>query len=357
MFDNIYNGTRVLITGHTGFKGSWLAAWLVRLGARVAGYALAPPDGPSHYRLLNLPVESVTGDISDTALLAKSLKTFRPEIIFHLAAQPLVRLSYRQPLETFQTNVMGTANLLEQCRYLPGLRAVVVVTSDKCYENFEHPRPYCETDSLGGYDPYSASKGCAELVTSAYRRSFFREIGAPLIASARAGNVIGGGDWAADRLVPDLIRSAVASAVEEIRSPEAIRPWQHVLEPLSGYLLLGQKLYRGDASCAEAWNFGPAENEVLTVEEAAAALGRVWPAIRFRPNPPPDAPHEAGILKLDCSKAREKLGWCGVWSNAVCFEKTAAWYRDYYTEGRVNTGADLEAYLRDASAGGLSWTE
>ena len=226
-----------------------------------------------------------------------------------------------------------------------------MVTSDKMFR-ISNIRPYCETDSLGGYDPYSASKGCAELVTSAYRRSFFREIGAPLIASARAGNVIGGGDWAADRLVPDLIRSAVASAVEEIRSPGAIRPWQHVLEPLSGYLLLGQKLYRGDASCAEAWNFGPVEDEALTVEEAAAALGRVWPAIRFRPNPPPDAPHEAGILKLDCSKACEKLGWRGVWSNAAVREN-APWYRDFIRRG-VNTAADLEDYLRDASAE-FSW--
>jgi CDP-glucose 4,6-dehydratase len=354
MFDNIYSGRRVLVTGHTGFKGSWLAAWLVRLGAEVTGYALEPLPGPSHWRLLELPAESVTGDILDGDHFCRTLDKCRPEIVFHLAAQPLVRLSYREPLETLRVNVMGTANVFELCRNRPELRAVVAVTSDKCYENPECGRPFRESDPLGGYDPYSASKGCAELVAASYRRSFYRN-GGSLAATARAGNVIGGGDWAEDRLVPDLVRAAVAAEIEEIRSPDAIRPWQHVLESLSGYLLLGQKLLQGRADCAEAWNFGPPVTESVTVEAAAAALGRTWPAIRFRPNPPPDAPHEAGVLRLDCSKAAERLGWHCVWNSAVCFERTAAWYRDYYTEGRINTAADLECYLKDAAAGGLPW--
>ncbi len=357
MFDHIYSKRRVLVTGHTGFKGSWLAAWLVRLDAEVHGYALAPPSDPAHFDLLKLPCGSTIGDIADLELLQKTVGEFRPEIVFHLAAQPLVRLSYREPLETFQTNVMGTANLLEICRRVESVRAVVVVTSDKCYENLEHHVPYREGDAMGGYDPYSASKGCAELVVSAYRRSFFKAPGSALIASARAGNVIGGGDWAADRLVPDLIRSAAAGKVEEIRSPDAIRPWQHVLEPLSGYLLLGQKLFQGETEYASAWNFGPCGNGQITVQEAAEALSKAWPAIQFRPNPPPDAPHEAGILKLDCTKAREKLYWHGVWDNEKCFTRTAEWYRDYYARAQVNTPADLDEYMRDAVSGGLSWTK
>lgn len=356
MFENVYSGRRVLVTGHTGFKGSWLAAWLLRLGAEVTGYALEPLPGPSHWRLLGLPVESVTGDILDGGLFGRTLEKHRPEIVFHLAAQPLVRLSYREPLETLRVNVMGTAGVLELCRNRPGLRAVVVVTSDKCYENTECGHPFHENDLLGGYDPYSASKACAELVTAAYRRSFYRDGGGPLAATARAGNVIGGGDWAEDRLVPDLVRAAAAAGIEEIRSPGAIRPWQHVLESLSGYLLLGQKLLQGRADCAEAWNFGPSAAEPVTVEAAAAALSRTWPAIRFRPNPPPGAPHEAGVLRLDCAKAHERLGWRCVWNTSVCFERTASWYRDYYTAGRVNTAADLECYLNDAAAGGLPWT-
>ena len=355
MFGGVYQGRRVLVTGHSGFKGSWLCAWLERLGAEVCGVSLPPETAPNHFSLLGSAVRSEWCDVRDAAKLAAAVRAFRPEILFHLAAQPLVRLSYREPAETFSTNVAGTVNLLEAARCVETLRAVVVVTSDKCYRNRERHAGYREDEPLGGHDPYSASKGCQEIVAASYRDSFFAPAGV-LLATARAGNVIGGGDWAADRLVPDLIRAAAKGETESLRSPDAVRPWQHVLEPLSGYLELGRRLFRGETACADAWNFGPAEEEAVTVGEAAELLKRSWPKIAFRFAPPPGAPHEAKLLRLDCSKAERGLGWRGVWSTGEAFRHTAGWYRDYYETGRVDTGADLDAYCADAVRKGLSWT-
>ena len=361
MFGGVYRNRRVLVTGHTGFKGSYLAEWLTALGAEVGGISLEPGPELRHFGVLKLPVRSRWLDIGDSAAFRNALEEFNPEIVFHLAAQPLVRYSYREPVETYRTNVMGTVHLLEAARHLPSLRAAVVVTSDKCYENRETGAPFRETDPMGGFDPYSSSKGCAELAAAAYRRSFFPPGGYGvkhhvLIATARAGNVIGGGDWAEDRLVPDLARAAADGRCVELRSPDAIRPWQHVFEPLAGYLMLGARLFAGDAACSGAWNFGPDPREgSLTVREAAALLARHWPEVKFKAAPVPDAPHEAGLLRLDCAKARGELRWRPVWSAAEAFERTAVWYREYYRSGRVNTAADRECYIKDAAARGAAW--
>lgn len=357
-----YQGKRVLVTGHTGFKGSWLSLWLQELGAEVCGVSLPAAEEQRHWGLLRLPIRSEACDIRDGAGLRRIFADFRPEAVFHLAAQPLVRLSYREPVETFAVNVVGTAAVLEACRCTPSVRAVVAISSDKCYENREWVWGYRENDPMGGYDPYSASKGCSELVIASYRRSFFhpegygREHGV-LLASARSGNVIGGGDWAADRLVPDLMQAAAAGRAVEIRSPQAVRPWQHVLEPLHGYLRLGERLLQGDVSCAEAWNFGPDESGTLTVAEAAAALAGHWPAVRGEVAAADGGagagrrhPHEAGLLRLDCSKARWHLGWRPCWAASEMFRRTALWYRRYYEDGVVSTRSDLEDFRRQLAA-------
>ncbi len=362
MFHDIYRSRRVLITGHTGFKGSWLAYFLQQLGAEVCGVALPPPEGLNLFRLLKLDMRSEFLDIRDPEKLRKTVADFRPEAVFHLAAQALVRRSYREPAETFSSNVMGTVHLLEACRLTPGVKAVVVITSDKCYENREQVRGYAETDPMGGYDPYSASKGCAELAVAGYRRSFFNnaDYGVKhhtLVASARAGNVIGGGDWAEDRLVPDLMQAASAGRTAVIRNPGATRPWQHVLEPLSGYLSLGEKLLKGETKFADGWNFGPDHEGMITVGETAAALAEAWDAVKFSVETPQNAPHEAHLLKLDCSKAHHELLWHGVWSPKEAFRRTAVWYRDFYTAGKLRTGDDLASYLADAETGGLEWTK
>ena len=354
MFNDIYRGKRVLVTGHSGFKGSWLTMWLGRLGAELCGVSLPPETEPNHFRLLNPPGRSEWCDIRDAEKLGSVLREFRPEIIFHLAAQPLVRLSYRKPVDTLAVNVGGTVNLLEAARNVPELRAVVVVTSDKCYRSDESPRGHREDDPLGGYDPYSASKACQELVAASYRDSFFSGRGI-LLGTARAGNVIGGGDWAADRLVPDLVRAAAAGTIEPLRSPDAVRPWQHVLEPLGGYLLLGQRLYEGDRRAASGWNFGPAPADALTVGEVAARLKSFWPQVGFRFAPQADAPHETKLLQLDCSKAERELAWHGVWSAGEAIRRTAEWYRDFYSRGRISTAADIDAYLASAAERGLPW--
>lgn len=360
MFGGIYEGRRVLVTGHSGFKGSWLSAWLLRLGARVCGIALRPGYEPNLYSLLNLDLESEWSNVRESEEVRSIFAYFQPEIVFHLAAQALVLPSYEDPALTFATNVMGTVNVLEACRATPAVRAVVIVTSDKCYENREQLRGYREEDPMGGFDPYSASKGCAELVTASYRRSFFpvEKFGSAhrtLVASARAGNVIGGGDWAADRLVPDLMRSAAARREEPLRNPDAVRPWQHVLEPLSGYLELGRKLYEGHTEFADAWNFGPAPGAAVSVKEAAAALQRCWPAVRFRAAGNPEAPHEAKLLQLDCTKARQLLKWHGVWEPETAFRRTAEWYRDFYCQKQINTDADFDAYFESAAAAEMEW--
>ena len=361
MFRNAYSGRRVLVTGHTGFKGSWLALWLQELGAETCGLAL-PMTSPNHFDLLKLDMRSEMCDIRDRGAVRRIVRDLRPEIVFHLAAQPLVRRSYREPVETFDVNVMGTLHVLDACRGTDSVRAVVAVTSDKCYENREQTAGYRETDPMGGYDPYSASKGCAELAVAGFRRSFFHpdDYGAKhrtLIATARAGNVIGGGDWAEDRLIPDLMRAAAAGKIEAIRSPAATRPWQHVLEPLSGYLALGEKLLSGKTTFAEGWNFGPADDGAITVLAAAEAMAGAWNKVRFRPDPPKDAPHEAGLLRLDCAKAREKLRWHGALSPKEAFAATADWYRAYYEQGRVITREQLACYIRKAADGGLEWTK
>ncbi len=362
MFGGVYSGKRVIVTGHTGFKGSWLALWLRRLGAEVCGIALPMEGKFNHFALLGMEMRSEMRDIRDREGIGRIFDDFRPEMVFHLAAQPLVRQSYREPAETFEINVIGTANVLEACRKTASVRAAVAVTSDKCYENRERVRGYREDEPMGGFDPYSASKGCAELVISSYRRSFFNNDGfgvkhRTLLASGRAGNVIGGGDWAADRLVPDIVKAAAAGKPAEIRSPEAVRPWQHVLEPLSGYLALGRKLLEGEVRFAGGWNFGPSGDGVVTVEEAARALAAEWDAVRLCFNPRPEAPHEANLLRLDCSKACGELGWRGVWGPAETFRRTAGWYRDFYRSGQLNTTRDLEDYIRSAGEEKLEWTK
>lgn len=362
MFNDVYRKRRVLITGHTGFKGSWLSFWLSSLGAQICGVALPPEGTPNHWELLKLGIRSEVCDIRDPDKLTRIFDDFRPEAVFHLAAQPLVRRSYRDPAATFAVNVTGAANVLDAVRRCGSARAVVVVTSDKCYENREQSRPYREDDPMGGYDPYSASKGCAELVVSSFRRSFFHpaDYGTKhhtLVASGRAGNVLGGGDWAEDRLVPDLMRGAAKGETALIRNPVAVRPWQHVLESLSGYLTLGERLLAGETRFAAGWNFGPADGKSVTVGEAAAALRREWEDVKFTSAPPVEAPHEAKLLALDCSKAEKELKWRDVWTPEECFRYTARWYRDFYRQGRVNTADDLRDYLDAARKAGLSWTK
>lgn len=305
-----FRGRRVLVTGHTGFKGTWLVAWLRELGAEVTGFALDPEDSPSLFDLAKVDLAAdLRGDVRDGAAVERAFEASRPQIVFHMAAQPLVRRSYRDPVFTFSTNVMGTVNVLEACRRASDLKTVVVVTTDKVYENREWVWGYREGEPLGGRDPYSASKACAELATSAYRSSFFSEKGAPAIASARAGNVIGGGDFCEDRIIPDIIRGIAAGRPAVIRNPDATRPWQHVLDALSGYLLLAKRLEEDPAHFAEAWNFGPEESGVPVSEVAqklVAKLGRGELSMSPRD---PSAPHEARALELDVSKARARLGW------------------------------------------------
>lgn len=337
-----WKGKSVLLTGHTGFKGSWLCLWLSRMGAQITGYALDPPTDPSLFELARVDelVDSRIADVRDAECLAQTMADVQPEIVLHMAAQPLVRDSYRIPVETYAVNVMGTVHLLEAVRSCPGVRAVVNVTTDKCYENREWVWGYRENEPMGGYDPYSSSKGCSELVTAAYRQSFFNpqqhaQHGAA-IATARAGNVIGGGDWAGDRLIPDIIRAILAGDPVRIRNPHAIRPWQHVLEPLSGYLALAQKLYEDGAHYAEGWNFGPAEGDAWPVERIVQRLCRQWGAGAGYEIDEGDHPHEAHYLKLDCSKARSGLGWHPRWRLEKALDSIVEWTQRY------RSGEDLQ---------------
>jgi CDP-glucose 4,6-dehydratase len=362
MFKNIYHNTKVLITGHTGFKGSWLAMWLSQMGAKITGYSLQPPTEPNHFHLLYIDIVSMIGDVRNAEKLEHVFKEQRPEIVFHLAAQPIVRLSYEEPVEIFTSNVMGTINVLEASRESGTVRAIVNVTSDKCYENKEWPWGYREIDPLGGYDPYSASKGCSELITSCWRNSFFniKDYGNShhtLLASGRSGNVIGGGDWAVDRLIPDMIRAVNQNEKAMIRSPHATRPWQHVLEPLSGYLLLGQKLLEGQKEYAQAWNFGPTEESNVTVGEIVSQVKKIWQKIDYQISKAPAQPHEAGILRLDCSKARADLQWLPIWSASAAVEKTALWYRAFYEAKAVKSLDDLSNYIEDAKSKHAMWAE
>lgn len=343
-----FQGRRVLVTGHTGFKGSWLSLWLTRLGAAVGGLALAPATDPNHFGLLDLPMVSLLGDIGEPEAVANAFHRLRPEIVFHLAAQPLVRRSYREPVETFAANVMGTVHILEACRNCPDTRAVVVVTSDKCYANQEWAWGYREVDPLGGHDPYSASKAAAEVVAASYRAAFFDGHG-PLLATARGGNVIGGGDWSEDRLLPDLVRAMAAGRPLEIRSPTALRPWQHVLDCLHGYLVLAAGLAGGDRRLADAWNFGPAPSANATVSDILDKAARLWPALRWSTTPAPQ-PHEAGLLCLDSAKAQAILGWRPVWNLDESLTRTISWYRDFQQSGRVASVAQLDDFMAAAEA-------
>jgi CDP-glucose 4,6-dehydratase len=328
-----YAGKRVFVTGHTGFKGSWLVRWLRDAGCNVSGYALAPEDGrPSLFALARIAdgIESILADVRDRERLDGALRAAQPEIVFHLAAQSLVRRSYAHPVATFDTNVTGTAQMLDAIRGVASVRGVVVVTSDKCYENRDLERGYREDDPMGGHDPYSASKGCQELVTAAFRRSFFGDETAVCVASARAGNVIGGGDWSEDRLMADLMRAAAAGTSAGIRNPDAVRPWQHVVEPLRGYLMLGQRLVDSGREFAEAWNFGPDESDAVTVREVVARVVRTWPGVQADLAPQSNAPHEARALRLDNSKARARLGWTPALTLDETVTMTVEWYRSVH---------------------------
>jgi CDP-glucose 4,6-dehydratase len=336
-----WNGKRVLLTGHTGFKGSWLATWLQHLGAIVAGYALPSAPGASLFELASLAEqmeESVHADIRDLHSLSELIERFRPEVVFHLAAQSLVRVSYVQPVETYQVNVIGTVNVLEAVRKSNSCRAVVVVTSDKCYENSEWAWGYRESDPLGGHDPYSSSKGCAELVTAAYRRSFFQAADAMLsvgVASARAGNVIGGGDFSQDRLVPDVMTALLKRVPLKVRNPESVRPWQHVLEPLAGYLLLAERLWSEPGQYAQSWNFGPPQEGARPVHWLIERLIGYWgEAVDWERDARP-APHEAHLLMLDSAKARSALGWEPRWSLERALLAVVEWYKAYETGGSL----------------------
>ena len=329
-----YRGRRVYVTGHTGFKGSWLIAWLREAGAVVTGFALHPEaDRPALFRdaALDVGIDSQFGDILDSERLRASLVSAAPEIVFHLAAQSLVRRSYREPVQTMAVNVIGTANLLEAVRLAPSTRAVIVVTSDKCYENDGSGRPLAEDAAMGGHDPYSASKGCAELVTMAWRRSFLAPRGVA-VATARAGNVFGGGDWGEDRLIPDLVTSASRGEVTVLRNPDAIRPWQYVLEPLHGYLLLGRGLIERGEEFAEGWNFGPAGADALTVRDIARRFGDVRGRSLVSEAAESGVMHEAPTLRLDASKAVARLGWKPALTLDQALASTATWYRDAFDE-------------------------
>ena len=356
MFRGVYQGRRVLVTGHTGFKGSWLCAWLHRIGAELCGLALPPDQTPDHFSLLNTPVRSEIYDIRDPDHVKDIVRSFQPEIIFHLAAQPLVRASYADPRTTFEVNIMGTVNLLEACRFVSSVRAVVIVTTDKCYANPEDGRPFVENDPLGGSDPYSASKGAAEIAVASFRSSFFSSGSAPAVATARAGNVIGGGDWAVDRLIPDLIRAAAAGKSALIRFPNAVRPWQHVLEALSGYLTLGAELFSEGRRFASAWNFGPIEAESFTVGDVVAMARSEWDKIHCVSDSRENQPHEAGHLLLNCSKAGRELHWRPVWNTEEAIRRTICWYRKYYENRIIGTLADLDSYCKQAEKAGLEWS-
>jgi CDP-glucose 4,6-dehydratase len=361
LFGRIYNDKKVLVTGYTGFKGSWLSLWLEMMGAKVYGYALAPPSNPSHIETLDLKINGKKGDIRDQKSLLSFINEVNPDIVFHLAAQALVRSSYDDPIETYSTNVMGTLNLFEVCRKVKSVKAIVNVTSDKCYENKEWVWGYRENDPMGGFDPYSSSKGCSELLTNSYRNSFFNlsEYGQKhniLLASARAGNVIGGGDWAKDRLFPDIIKAASINSFVSIRNPKATRPWQHVMEPLSGYLTLGWRLLEGKKEFAESWNFGPVNGCNLYVEEIVNYSKLYWKSINVEYKHEPSDAHEANLLMLDCSKANKLLKWKPVWMINDTIEKTINWYKIYYSQNIINTENDICEYVNTAQENELIWT-
>lgn len=334
-----WRGRRVFLTGHTGFKGSWLSLWLQELGAEVTGFSLTAPTQPSLFEIaaVRSGMTSLVGDVRDAQALSDAIALSKPEVVIHMAAQSLVRYSYDHPVETYSTNILGLVNLFEAVRQTPGIRAVVNVTSDKCYENREWLRGYCENDAMGGYDPYSSSKGCAELITAAYRRSYFNtddyQRHGTAVGSARAGNVIGGGDWAPDRLIPDIIGTISRNRAVMIRSPHSVRPWQHVLEPLSGYLLLAEHLHKGGPTFADGWNFGPSDVDARPVQWIVEYLVGAWGKGASWKLDPRQGPHEATYLKLDYSKAKTQLGWTPTWGLSEALDKIVAWHRAF-AQGR-----------------------
>ncbi len=365
LFGSVYRDKRVLITGHTGFKGSWLTLWLLELGAEVAGYSLEPPTEPNLFEILGLQekITHIIGDVRDEQKLKYTFKEYKPEIVFHLAAQPLVRISYKEPKLTYETNVIGTVNLLEAVRDTESVGVVLNITSDKCYENKEWVYGYRENDPMGGYDPYSSSKGCAELVTSAYRKSFlnpedYGKTHNVALASVRAGNVIGGGDWGEDRLIPDCIRALTKNEPIPIRYPKATRPWQYVLEPLSGYLWLGALMLANGKTYSDGWNFGQNTEDILTVEEVVKEVLSLWGEGKYRFNKE-SVLHEASLLKLDISKARSALRWRPVYGVKEAMEKTIFWYKKHYEEGSNDiyeyTANQIKDYINTAQSYNLEW--
>ena len=347
MSTSFWKDKMVFLTGHTGVKGGWIAHWLYELGASVHGYSLKPPTKPNFFTETQLQkrlVRSTIGDIRDLAALTSALKTSKPDIIIHMAAQPLVRESYNTPVETFSANVMGTVNLLEAARQVGTIKSIINITTDKCYENKEWLWPYRENDRLGGHDPYSASKACAEIVAAAYRNSFLADANIHL-ASVRAGNVICGGDWATDRLIPDFLHAFDEGKMLTIRSPNAVRPWQHVLEPLSGYLLLAEKLYTEGSLFAGAWNFGPNDDESKPVGWIVDQLCTHMPSVKWKTETA-QQPHEAGLLKLDSSKAKAKLGWTPRWNLETALSKTTEWHQAWRNreDMAVITTQQIKAY-------------
>jgi len=347
---SFWHGKRVLLTGHTGFKGSWLSLWLQHMGAETIGFSLDRPSKPNLFDIINIAegMTSLQGNICDLDKLVEVFTQHSPEIVIHMAAQSLVRVSYNKPVETYATNVIGSVNLMEAVRHCPSVQSVVMVTSDKCYENHEWPWGYRENEAMGGLDPYSNSKGCSELVTSAYRHSFFGRDGhAARIASARAGNVIGGGDWAVDRLIPDMVRATEQRQPVHVRNPAAIRPWQHVLEPLSGYLTLAEKLYEGDKSLCGGWNFGPHDDDAKPVEWIAERFTSLWGDGATWVKDQGKHPHEAHYLKLECSKARVSLGWKPRWRLEEALQHIVSWHRAYQhgNDMRKVTLSQLDSYI------------
>ena len=350
MNKEFWRGKRVFLTGHTGFKGGWLSLWLQSMGAEVHGYSLTPPTETNFYEVAEVAKRmssSVIADIRDAGNFSKAMQLAKPEIVFHLAAQPLVRYSYEQPVETFTVNVMGTVHMLEAVRSTPSVKAVVNITTDKCYKNREWLWGYRENEAMGGYDPYSSSKACAELVTSAYRQSFMESAGISL-ASARAGNVIGGGDWAGDRLIPDFLRAMDVGEILNIRSPNATRPWQHVLEPVYGYLLLAEQLYINGAGFAEGWNFGPADEDAKPVKWIVERMAEMRKNVKWRCDETPQL-HEANYLKLDSSKAHNKLKWQPRWQLKTALQKTLEWHEAWRNNAdmRLVTMSQIEDYQLD----------
>jgi CDP-glucose 4,6-dehydratase len=365
LFEGIYKDKTVLVTGHTGFKGSWLVLWLLEMGAKVIGYSKNIPSNPAHFELLMQKgffkdLIDIRGDIRDSEKLEKVFGEYKPDIVFHLAAQPLVRYSYENPVDTYETNVIGILKVFEVCKKSE-VKAIVNITSDKCYKNREWVWGYRENDRLGGYDPYSSSKACAEILTDSYRNTYFNldEYGKThntLLASCRAGNVIGGGDWAKDRLVTDIVLSASKNEKVLIRNPDATRPWQHVLEPLSGYLLVGQKLLEGKKEFAGAWNFGPNDEGNIKVIDVLKEFKNYWDNIEWEIDKNTH-PHEAKLLKLDCSKANFYLNWKPVWDSKKAFEKTVTWYKEFYESEKILTENDLCIYIEEAYKKGLIWVK